>query len=87
MKKFKLLMPTPERCTDLGIKFEGLYNRTQLWLMGVGFALDRSDSKTEFNITMAKRTEFEIETNNLLFLAAVIDYLTAYGFTCAEENS
>lgn len=36
---YKVTMPTPERCKELAIKFEGLYNRTQMWLMGFPFLL------------------------------------------------
>ena len=39
LMKIQFTMPTPERCTEMGIKYEGLYTRTKLWFMGIASAL------------------------------------------------
>jgi len=83
MKRFKFTAPTPERCIELGIKFEGLQTRTQLWLMGVASGVAYI-SGNHFNLCFANRRNFLVDTDSMTVLNNVKDWLEAYGYTCEE---
>lgn len=81
MKRYKFIMPTPERCKELGIKFEGLAVSTQLWLMGVSSGVAALEGKDRFNLFLAGRNCFDVDTNSEKVLFVVTDRMEQYGFT------
>lgn len=77
----KFTMPTPERCTELGIKFDGLYTRTKLWLMGYASAIAAVDAG-KLNIVFGARNTFTVEVNKYeKIISGIMERLTEYGFT------
>lgn len=83
----KFTMPTPERCTQLGINYEGLYTRTKLWLLGYASAIAAVDAGKLTIIFGAKNT-FTVEVNyDGAVLKGIADGLTRYGCTMEEETS
>ena len=88
MKRYKITLPTPERCTELGIKFEGLAIRTQMWLVGVchGVAFTktanlRATDNIRFNLFLTTKQSFSVETNSRSMIEQVSDHLHQYGCT------
>lgn len=81
MKRYKITLPTPERCTELGIKFDGLATRTQMWLMGVASGVAYCAGKARFNLFLAGKTSFDVETNSDKILFNVTDHVNQYGCT------
>ena len=88
MKRYKITLPTPERCTELGIKFEGLAIRTQMWLVGVchGVAFTktanlRATDNIRFNLFLTTKQACSVETNSRSMIEQVSDHLHQYGCT------
>lgn len=76
-------MPTPERCQVLGVKFEGLHNRTLMWLTGVSCGISYV-SGAHFAVILSPRSSFTVETDSSTILNNVKDRLEAYGFKTEE---
>lgn len=85
MKRYKLTLPTPERCTALAIKFEGQEVRTRLWLMGLAYGVSLCPGTNRFNLSFTSNTKFYVETNSSMIINNVRDYLEPYGVTVAEQ--
>ena len=66
-------MPTPERCRELGVKHEGLYLRTQMWLMGVSCGISYVSGETH--------TELVFPTKNTI----TFDCLGRWQGNCLEH--
>lgn len=91
MKRYRFTMPTPERCRELGIKFEGLEVRTRFWLMGVAAGVSYMSSHVPIereivrcDLAFTTKTSFSLSTNSDQVIAQVSDYLLSYGFTMTE---
>lgn len=80
MKRIQFIMPTPERCIELGIKYEGLFDRTRLWLSGVAF------ERSGFHLLSVKRNAFLVDAKGGYLLKNTIEHLKSYGFTWEYLN-
>ena len=82
-KRFQFEVPSPERCNELGIKHEGLQNRTVVWLMGVSCGISYA-SGTHFSVILARPNTLTVETDSSTVINNVKDHLESYGFTVRE---
>lgn len=80
MKRYKFTMPTPERAKALGVKYENLGIRTQMWLMGVASGISYVNGDTHCNLSLAGKRDFIIETNSTVVINNIKDRLESYGF-------
>lgn len=74
-------MPTPDRCRELGVKFDGLAIRTQHWLLGVATGVGACDSDQCCNLYLGSKNSFDVETNYDTILNVITKRLEDIGFT------
>jgi hypothetical protein len=77
--KFKIYHPTPQRCVELGVKFEGLHNRILMWLLGVSFAVKYSEK--HFAVELVKPSFFVVESDSPTIMEDIVKHLSSNGFT------
>ena len=80
MKRYKIILPTSEKCDSLGIRFEGMATRTQMWLMGVCSGVNFIQSSIKLNLILAGQS-FVIETNDFDLINKINVHLSSYGCT------
>lgn len=85
MKRYKITTPTPERCIELGVKFEGINMRTNLWLQGVAQGTSFFQNANRFNVFFTTRQHTYVETNCPCLIQGVTEFLSQYGYTVEES--
>ena len=71
----------PERCIELGLRFDGLATRTQMWLIGACHGVAFCKGKTRLNLFLANKQAFFVETNSQRMIEQVSDHVNQYGCT------
>lgn len=84
MNYYRLRTPTPERCIEKGVKYDGLNQRILNWVLGVSFGLKSVDSNISFNVLRNDRRDIIVQTDSVLLMDSVANYLADYGFTCEQ---
>jgi hypothetical protein len=84
MKRYKITLPDNQLCDAMGIKFEGLETRTRMWLMGVASGVAYSKTSQRFNLFLAGRDGFTVETNSASVLEGVTERLESMGCSIME---
>ncbi len=80
--KYRFTMPTQAQCDALCIKREGLYGRTQMWLLGAATALSWV---TKINLMLSfPGNSFIMETSSEIVVDGITERLESYGFIREE---